>query len=241
MKPDPSLLINLLLVAGGILVYDVLKDDATPYAPVATELATGLERKATPDASMREQLDALIQRFDARISRLEQALGEFERPARPPPSGGARPRAPEGGPVTWLDPDDRSGETSRRFDAKTLETLRAYLAEIDRLKHVGVQRQLIASELLRENLGLTRSEQEAVVEATLAGREKVGALMRKAWPRDEHGRAQRREALENVRAAYRSDIACLVSADAVERIMNNPISPAHSALTRTAPTSSPGR
>jgi len=235
MKHGPYLLINLLLVAGGIFIYDTLWRDATDLSRggrMSNELATSSEPGSATDAAPREDIEAFVQETLTRLQVLEEVLGDIRRTAGSAPRAAARhepPAAPTAGTLPGLDPEHPLDPEGRRFDEKAIETLRAYLAEIDRRKHVEAQRRLVESELTRQDLGLTPSEQDAVVETTIEYRGRVVDLMRKRWARGEKGRAERAVAFENLRAGYRADLDRLVSADGVERIMSSSIAPGRSA------------
>ena len=235
MKSGPHLLINVLLVAAGFFIYDALRSDVA--RPSLGALVPDEHTDARPARTFGPDLRALetlVQHNSARLQALGETLASLRRDADDEQSAA---------PMNVLRPQrgDVVGEGEPRFDETKLESIRAYMDEIARRKHVEIQRSLIESEMLRQDLGLTREEQEAVVAATLDYRTRATELMRKRFARDEQGQRQRRAVFERLRAAYRSDISQLIPADAVERIMGSSISPAHAISLSAQPPSDADR
>ncbi len=225
------LLINLVLVGGGIFAYDQLKaDDRAPgrgggYADPLTADAPfeGGADQDTPEplrveTGMRGSHDkATIRALEDRIASLERIISGLPRggsDGKPLPAGG---KLPELAATDFIDPDNPA------YDEKTIQTIEAYVDEINRRKAEQRQRDRVDGELNRLDLGLTEAQKKGVIDETIRFQAKARDLMRQQWSRDEEGRTQRREAFQNLQDEFKVTINRLVPTEAAEKISTSRI------------------
>ncbi len=222
------LLINVVLVAGGIFAYDQLKspeqarNPAPAYDPLRADDydADPIERDDPEplrvEAGMRGSYDkATVRALEDRIASLERKLARL-------PRGGASTDdgtpLPVGGKLPELSTHDFIDPENPTFDEKTVQTLEAYVDEINRRKQEQRQRDRIGGEMDRLGIELTEEQKKNVIDQTLHYQTKARELLRQSWPRDEKGREDRRAAFEGLQEEYRTTINRLVPADAAEKI-----------------------
>jgi hypothetical protein len=221
------LLINVVLVAGGIFAYDQLRspEQARSQAPAYDPLraddydADAIERddpepmRATGMQGSHDK--ATVRALEDRIASLERKLARLPRgggstdDGTPLPVGG---KLPELSTHDFIDPDNPT------FDEKTVQTLEAYVDEINRRKQEQRQRDRIGGEMERLGIELTEEQKKGVIDQTLLYQTKARELLRQAWPRDEKGREDRKQAFQGLQEEYKTTINRLVPADAAEKI-----------------------
>lgn len=228
MRIGPHLLITLLLVAAGLLVYEVLLGarSATRVAPASHVGASG----GQPARAGRRSLAGVEARVEAntgRIAALERALDQLRQGGAPlgeADHSGRRPPEPASASISL----PRGGEGP--FDEETLATLRAYVEEIERRKHEETQRRLVLSWLRRQDMHLTSGQEHDVVATTIAYRARARELMGRTWIPGAEGQAQRRRAVASLRNDYRRALSRFLSGEDAERMMQSPIAPGHGTL-----------
>lgn len=235
MKTGPLLVLNIALIAVALFVYDQMR--ATP-APAASGpgLDVGLRADDLHDAPPPRRLDdepmlsggqvdiEMLRGLQSEIDSLRSELSRFKQSARNAAAGGGAAAAARnpGEPMPTMDLDVGDAE-SPVFEERSLASFEAYLDEVNRRRAIQRQRDRVEGQLERLELGLTPDEHKAVVDATVAYQAESAELFRAGWPKDEGGRAQRREAFETLQNSYASKIGGLVSADAAKKITESRI------------------
>ncbi len=221
------LLINIVLVAGGIFVYDQIKspDPAgttgggydplqadAPYDPEPAPEGAG----SMTSGGMRGSSDkATIRALEDRLASLERLISR-----RTPPSSDGTP-APVGGKLPELAATDFIDPENPSFDEKTVQTIEAYVDEINRRKAIARQRERVGAELDRLGVELSDEQKKNVVDATLTYQDKARELLRQGWSRDEKGREARKEAFSSLQDEYATTINRLVPTSAAEKISSS--------------------
>jgi len=222
MKLGPYLLLNVLVVGGGIFLYDTLKGD--PVVPSYTHTVTQAPEAARPSADSPGPVVLDAGDADFQAERNRQKLQELEalirRMAVPVDSGGGSTGA-AGGTVPALEMDAVEPGENAVFDEKTLTTLKAYMDEIRRRDEEQRRKDRVNEELNRLDLRLSDSQRDAVVSATLSYQDKARDVMRGTYTRDEAGQSERRTALETLREEYAVTIRSLVPNAEAEKITSS--------------------
>jgi hypothetical protein len=234
------LLLNVVLVASGIFVYDLLRKDPPRAPSAAPEEAYGDVR----ETSVRDEQPLLLGAgFDAvvrRVEALEARVGAS--PVRSPEvrvvpgtsgegDGGAGDPAalPDGpadqGPVRLPDVGDAKDP---RIDPQTLAWLRAGMDEVDRIRD---HERRVAQERARlgrvADLSLTEAQTEAVVALTLEHRTREQERGRALMQRDGGGvtRDDREALATELRGEYIRSLEKVVPASDAERIADVMVRP----------------
>lgn len=158
MKAPLAILLNVIIVAVGIFLYDALREGDAPDAPRATP--------ETDEAGAGAQLgDPEQARLWKRMSALEERVGEQGRQI-----GALRDALKKqtagttevGGSL--LEPlDETPGGAG--FDERTLKALEVHMVELQRRRREEQRRQLVERNLDKLGLALEPDQREAVVEA----------------------------------------------------------------------------
>jgi hypothetical protein len=217
MKLGPQLLITMLLVAGGIFIYETMRSDsAVGGAAGGYELRPdGVGGSRGPAAGtaqldgggetlLAEQNAGRLERLERRLATLQEELARLRRAPRGAAAAG-------GTGVPAMDPRDIVNADDPRFDDGTLATIAAYFDEINRRKTVERERLRIGTELDRKGIMLSETQKTAIVEQTMAYQDRAReALTSSGYPRDEAGRLERQQAFEALQAEYEATIRRLV-------------------------------
>ena len=166
MKLGPYLLINLVLVGGGLFIYDSLKGDQVPrtiesseYDPLqADDVGEAPFERAAPVMLSGGGNDVLARR----VAELEQTVEDLRgllasSRATGPASGTAGGTTPTELPA--LASRDLLDGEQPTYDEATLRSLRTYMDEINRRKNEDRQRNRVTAELERQGLNLSEVSQ----------------------------------------------------------------------------------
>ena len=219
------ILLNVLLVGGGILIYDTLKGDPQSvssgvghYDPLRSdpveEEDAGESRVVLLDGGGE---GILAKRNANRLDELEGQLASLARRAR---EGGGSDGTAGGAdvpPIALEAPEVLDGVASG-FDEPTLKSIEQYVDEINRRKMVERQRNRVEGEVTRLGLELNEAQTAAVVDLTLGYQEKARDLLRQTFSRDDKGREDRKQAYEQLRQEYTTSLNRLVPATEAEKI-----------------------
>lgn len=235
MKPLPSILVTIVIVAAGILIYDAVRTDE-PHV-VGNDSAT--RPGATGDPSLG---DTPAERLEARLARAEEQLETQGREmaslrqeellaarstdsAGPNALGGTEPAPP----------------TS--YDEKTLAALKVHLEELNRRRREDAHRNQLTAALDRLSLSLDASQRSQLVKEALRYQVDAGERWRELQAGGVRDPAELRGGLEKVRRSFVDRIRPLVAPDDLDRVVNALIGGAGTtaAGTRPAGTSAPGR
>jgi len=232
MKLGPYLLINLVLVGGGLFLYDSLKGDQAPRTIESSEYDS-LQADDVGEAPFERQAPVMLSGggndvLARRVEQLEQTVADLRgllasSQATSPSSATTGGPAPTELPA--LASRDLLDEERPSYDEATLSSLRSYMDEITRRKNEERQRNRVTAELERQGLNLSEEQTKAVVDQTLLHQTKARDLLRQGgWPRDEKGREDRREAFKDLQGQYSSAIRTLVPSADAEKILNSRVS-----------------
>jgi hypothetical protein len=219
------LLVNLALVGGGILVYDLTRKDPAPPSTPAPVIAARDEspRPAEPPAEAPRLAGMGLEEAVRRIEELERRLrsvegapragvvadGASREPGSTTPSGTA-----EGDPPAYQVP------TSAGFDARTVQEFRVLLEELERQRQEERRADAIRTQLGRLDLMLSTEQTQAVIRETLAYRERVSEAFRQASTSGAT-REQREASIEPIRADYENALRRQVPEAEVEKILDS--------------------
>ncbi len=230
MKLGPYLLINLLMVGGGIFIYDNLKSDtgsgsdAPVYDPLTAEAPSRDEPTPAPEPMELDggANDVTNRDNTRRINSLERTIADLREELRSlKGSNGGGTTTSGNGVMPSMASSDLVDEENPVFDDGTLSTISAYLDEINRRKNEERQMRRIETELERKDIDLSESQKESVVKETLAYQAKARDLLRKQFSRDEAGREERRQAFQGLQDEYASVIKSLVPEQQADQILDS--------------------
>ncbi|MDF1702243.1 MAG: hypothetical protein P1V36_13895 [Planctomycetota bacterium] len=230
MKPS-YVLLNVVLVAAGLFLYHTLVGAPAP-APTGGdyshlepddlgEIPPGDDTPILLDSGADQ---ALSRRNAENIADLKRELALYLAKRRSAGTASDDPLASAGGTMPALSDLDQVDEDNPQFDERSLRSLETMLDEINRRKAEARNRTRLEGELTRLGVDLTDEQRGAVVEATVAYQGKARALLQQGWPRDEAGRASRKEAFGKLRDEYTATLGTLVPAAEAEKISSSRIS-----------------
>jgi len=230
-----NLLVNVLLVAVGIFVYDQIKtpdhapaagpayeplradDPLTADDPLRADPAPRSGAPMTAGALQGSKDKADVAALEARIASLERVI------SRLPRSGTGQPTLPSGEKLPELSSTDVFDAANPSYDEKTLKTLDAYMEEITRRKQEQRQRDRVSTELTRLGLEFDKDVEKAIIDETLHFQEKSRELLRMSGSRDPAEREARRKTFLGLQEEYTATIKRLVPVDAAEKIVGSRI------------------
>ena len=211
MKPLPSILLTVVIVAVGILVYDTVRGDR-PEPPTDDGRA-----RETRDAEPRLG-DTSLERLERRITLLEEQLeaqgrelaallGETPASARDAEAG------PVGGMAEATEPPPMS------YDPETLASLKAHLLELQRRDREEAIRTQVEAHLERLGLGLDELQAKQIADAVVRYR----ADASKRWAEmEQEGRsdaAEMRKELLPLREAFVESVRPLLAPADLDRVV----------------------
>jgi hypothetical protein len=232
LKLGPYLLMNILLVGGGIFAYDALKGEPAhggsggsyDYAsePIGPSAGAGGDIRARNVDRRLDGLEAALKRIETRL-----AAGLAARPSAPrdaDPEGGEAVDPGGGGSATLpgFSGRDIVDTDNPVFDDETVKTLSAYMDEIARRKNEERQRKRIQAELDRIGVELDEALASRVVDESLAFQERARQLLTsQRFGRDEEGRAERQAAMAGIAEEYKATINRLVPSEQATLIIES--------------------
>lgn len=234
MKIGPYLLINLIVVGGGLFLYDSLKGDSPArvsdsgaFDPLQADDVGQPPARDPADATPAMLSGGGPEALASRVGHLESILRdlrrEIARTSASSSTGSGGAALPAGGQLPSLASEDYVEGEEPTYNEKTLTTIESYMDEINRRKTEERQRNRVTAEIKRQGLDLTEGQTKDVVEITLAYQTKSRELVRKGWPRDETGRTGRKEAYKALQDEYSASIHELLPAADAEKIMESRI------------------
>ncbi len=214
-----QLVLTLVLVAGGLFVYDTFVADRSPPAP--TESLRVDTPAAPPPATtpveppMRVELqgagvEALVRRVEALEARAEELAAAASRRATPGEGGAG---IPPGFRV-----EDVVDVEEPIFDERELAWFRAMKDEVDRQQRQERFERMISNQLERTGVSLTDEQREGVLKATLDYRQSITARYRQEGFSKQPAEV-RNEALSQLRADYEQSLYMLVPAAEADKIL----------------------
>jgi hypothetical protein len=230
MKLGTFLLLDVLVVGGGILIYDAVRSERPePKAPeVASISRTG---DAPPPIESRPESPivlsgggeaALLARLDElgrRIAVLEQT-----RPApRAPSTDETTPGGVPGGNVQYpegadLSLPDIANPEDPRFDPVVLARFRAYVEKVEQMRRDERAAEFVGNQIDRLGLSLTAPQKEQIVAATLKYQAQARETFRN-MPRGDPGREERQRAFTELRDQYSKTVNSVVGSADAEKIV----------------------
>ena len=232
MKAGVQMLSTVLLVAGGLFAYhllvvqpahapDPVQDDEPldALAQLGDDDADPLPVSAaggTDDPGLASEGDGKLARANAaRIQRLERALKALQKllVAERGPSG------PRPDPLAPLHPQDLVDEEKPAFDPATMDTLTAYMDEIDRRRVRANEVRRIDQTLSALGLDLSDAKRKAIADVSLRMQARcVAELGGNELLPDE-----RRRLIDDLRAQYTAALARVVPQEDVKAIVGSRI------------------
>lgn len=226
MKPT-QLLLTLILVAGGIFVYDalVVREPADP-APETIRQEPSVAPAPTPEAEELAPFPVLEGRGDdiwrsdieRRLEGLERSpdvAGRTESSAALEASG--VPGVPAGESEDEV-LDENGQPRKRRFTPKDVATFRALLETVERQRREEKTRRGMLDGLKKLGVELPEAQANKVVDLTVGLYRGFQAKTR-GMPKGEEGRAQRLEIFRELRTTYADELYRVVPPDDAERIV----------------------
>jgi hypothetical protein len=224
-----ALLVNALLVAGGILVYDLLRKEPERTSEAVEAVAPRAPAPGpTADMSPRLEGDALGDAL-RRIGSLEQRLREAENrllagggPAGVVDGSGrsAEPTGPGGRPVELRGYEVPSvGDPDRpSFAPHVVKDFRNLLEEVERQRQEERRMEMVRNQLSRLDLRLTPDQERSVIAENLRYRDRLTEAFRNLG-REPADRGQREATMETLKADYAAALKQVVSEDDAEKIL----------------------
>lgn len=230
MKFLPYLLVNVVLVAGGIVVYDQLRDHAP--APVYGD-AGGLSAQdlARLDARYLDKggnepglrATGVDERLLARIAALEAKVGA----ALPEGPAAADPEAGPSAPVRPLASPDPAVPVAEPTDAEVAR-FRRLMERAEEARREERERERLAGFLERLEVNLNADQQEKLLATTRTYRRKWGETMRTVFSTvrerggDREGaRDAARQAMDGLRQEFTVEIQEYLSVGDAQKITEN--------------------
>ncbi|MHC5009797.1 MAG: hypothetical protein ACYTG6_02475 [Planctomycetota bacterium] len=212
MNALTTLLVAVVLVAGGILVYDALQgeDGASP----------GDAGGALREGDTTRLGDAAAERLAERIAGLERQIEAQGREIADLRTGSSAPTAPgRGGGRTGAGEMGRPAETAapESFDEATLRNLQAHMMELRRRQQLQGMRDQAARGLERLGLDLTDAVRNQLIEAAAVHRQKLPAFRADLQARGITAREEQIVEYERFRQAFVDQIRPLLPADVLDR------------------------
>lgn len=218
----PQLVLTLVLVAGGLFVYDTFVAERSPPAPtepLLVDTSPATPTAATPDEPpMRVELQgAGVEGLLRRVEALESHVEELAAAAA---SAGRRTTPGEGG--VGIPPGFRVEDVVEAdepvFDERELAWFRAMKDEVDRQQRQERFERMISNQLDRTGVSLTDGQREGVLKATLAYRQSITARYREEGFSKQPAEV-REQALTQLRADYEQTLYTLVPSAEADKIL----------------------
>ncbi len=206
MKPLPALLLNVVIAAAAIGIYDTVIRDAPSSETLDPDFDRVEEPGLGPDP-LREIADRL-QQLEARQQSIE---GELSR---------IRAAFPEPGKVDSTALRDLVPPATSEFDDVTLDALKAHLTELKRRDRQRQFRTITERNLDRLDLRLTDDEREGVIQLALAHRDRMTTFWQDLRDRGVIERKAQLEELAKAKATFRDELAKLVPEQVLERTLD---------------------
>ena len=236
MKFGTYLMLNVLLVGGGILIYDTVRverHETSRSADVAS-----IEHATDPAASSASAESPIVlagggeaavlaqfQEFNRRIAILEQARrgtpgGASAGTAHGTSAGGASDGGGVADPGEGLSLPDIGDPNDPRFDPVILERFRVYKDKVEQMEREKRAIEFANTRIEGLRLNLSSAQQEAVVAATVKYESQVRDTVR-SLPRGARGPEERQKAVGELKEQYTKTIASIVPAGDAEKIVNS--------------------
>jgi hypothetical protein len=217
-----QIVFTLAAVAGGILVYDVVRPTPEPVydprPPLRAAEDFEPERTAEPPVPLEMEGNADLHR---RIRILEQRLRDMEEKPRVT-ADAVRTDEDAPAPPTevelppWIDPGPDPERPN--FDPETVRRFRVLMEEVERIKEAERSANNVRDQLKRLEVQLTPREEEVVIAATLRFRNRSREVMRESVMQQKT-REERQAAMEQVRQAFADEINAAVAPANADRIL----------------------
>jgi hypothetical protein len=228
MKPA-ALLLNVLLVAAGLFVYDSLKKDAEPAGPrdvpeyiTRTEPEREPAREPDPPALRLEGLDpsAQLARLSGQISELLSRVNRLEAENRTLRAsvGSGRPvgEPSNGSGPVW----DVDGNPDADIDPAMLARFRDYMDAVERQKRDERFEEMIQGQFDRIGVNLPDEQRMRAVKATVVFRERVRETLQQQVGGSDESRRERLEAMEALRQDYAREINQIAPPSEAQKIID---------------------
>ena len=218
-----QLALTLVLVAGGIFVYDafVVREAPEPGpAPLREEPAPPTEAEPAPFPILEGRGDD-IWRAD-----IERRIEELEHSA-PTTAGTTRagesptpglPAAEDGDPDESETTEGEDAPRSRRFTPRDVATFRALLETVERQRREEKTRRQMLDGLKKIGVELDPTQADQVVDLTLKLYRGFQAKTR-SIPKDEQGRDQRLAVFNELKRDYEDELYGMIPPGEADRIM----------------------
>jgi len=222
MKPA-VLLVQVALVAVGILVYDQVRG-SEPVGHGLPEVSVVREEVPAPPAPPPVVLEGkgtgvLVEKMgqlDRRLADVERTVAQRTTAAAPPDT---RPVSGSGeGPVVPEETYVDENGIERRFSDEDIRWFRAMKDEVDAIERRERYVEMFDRQLERLGVSLTDHQRDKVVDATIAFREKIRDAGRTRTTQTDE---ERRAAMEGLRQEYSNTVFSLVPNAEAEKIVES--------------------
>ena len=228
MKTGFQTLLTVLLVAGGLLAYHMLVaqpahapdpvddeetfDDGAAFTDFSTAPVSGTNLDPTPGMAGGGK-DKLARANAARLAKIERTLRALQalQLAASAPSG------PRPDPLAPLSPKDLVDPDKPDFDVETMDTLTAYVDEINRRRQRAAEVQRIEQTLTGLGLELPDATSKAVADVSLRMQARAIEELR----RDDLLPAERKRLIDELRSEYAAALARVVPPEDVKEILGS--------------------
>jgi len=235
MKPLPTILVTIVIVAAGILIYDTVRTDEPHVVGNDTATRPGANGDPKLGDTPTERLEARLALAEAQLASQGREIASL-RQEEPPASRSTDPTGSRG-----LDGESAPPPTS--YDEETLAALKVHLEELNRRRRMEAQRNHLAAALDRLDLSLSTSQRNQLLQEALRYQADAGERRREFQAGGAVTPDELRSAFQAVRRSFVDRIRPLVAPADLGRVVNALIGGAGTAIggTRPAGTSAPGR
>jgi hypothetical protein len=232
MNLTTQILVTAAVMAGALLIYDLVRSSPAPAEPVVASadrtLALLSDRLDRLEGRDTPRLSADPKDLTDRVADLERRLGAAAPTAVVPgsdpsagPADATSPAAPGSGSE---DPSvaGRDRDTGApRFDEKELARFRANLEEVERRRREEEMRDGVKRTLETLGIRVTESQERALLASTTAYRAELRNLWRGSNPRDDATREQTMARMTQLRDEWTREVNAILPAADAEKFVNS--------------------
>lgn len=225
MKPLPTILVTIVIVAAGILIYDTVRTDEPQVGANDTATRPGANGDPKLGDTPAERMEARLALAEAQFASQGREIASL-RQAEPPAERSTDATRPHG-------LDGKSTQPPTSYDEETLTALKVHLEELKRRQRTEAQRKLLAAALDRLALSLDASQRSQLVREALRYQADAGERRREFQAGGAATPDELRRAFQEMRRSFLDRIRPLVAPADLDRVVN--------ALIGGADVSAPGR
>ncbi len=219
------IVLQIALVGAGILVYDQVRGDHEPAAPVIAGLDTPRgQPTSAPEIEVMAPVVLEGKGMDAVVDRLvaleQKVAGLAERTTRVVGDSGypaGRPGAPE---IAAEGAAERAGDPEREYEQREIDWFRGLKREADEIERRERYASMINRQLNRADVELSDEQRGRIVDSTIAFRNRMRDEMRQAQERGDD-RDARQALIDGIRTEYEQTVYSLLPVGDAEKVIES--------------------